>query len=170
MYCLQLIPECMVDCIQLCFMPLGFLTDHCPCICIDVLYCNVDIRNSRIIGKYIIYKNCYKYREIFPELGSICDEYIVFNMCTMCTRTMNGEEIYIMLKKSGIFHEQFNHYGEIIRKRDNPTPEELAEKQEIIRKQQEKEEIERLDLEECQRIIDKYKASSRLDKLKRSIA
>ena len=61
---------------------------------------------------------------------------------------MFGDDIFILLQNIGKSYKHFDDYAEFIRKRDHPTPEEISEKE----KQEE--------------ITNKYKASSRLERLK----
>ncbi len=81
-------------------------------------------------------------------------------------RMMFGDEIYLMLKKDGKSDKHFNQYKEHIRRRENPTPEEILERQkrmeEVLMEQAAREQKNRED----QIIVDKYKASTRIEKLK----
>lgn len=81
---------------------------------------------------------------------------------------LNAVEIYKLLKSKGLSHPHFEYCKEVIIKRDNPTPEEIAERE--TREERIREEgIKRQQQEnELNKIINKSKASSRIEKLKAS--
>ena len=77
--------------------------------------------------------------------------------CIMC-----GGNIFCMLRDDGLSHPTFDKYAEHVRRRDHPTPEEIAEAAET-RRRIEKESQKRLEKSrELEAITNKYKASSRL--------
>jgi hypothetical protein len=79
---------------------------------------------------------------------------------------MSGDKIYCILRDNNLSDNHFDGYAEYIRKRDNPTPEEITERQEKQRRLQEAQEESRRLYEEKQRVTNQYKASSRLERLK----
>lgn len=112
----------------------------------------------RIVGKYEISNMCNK---TYP-----CKHHIK-NMETGEVQTyVLGDKIYEMLKADGISDPHFNEYKEFIRKRDNPTQEEIQEKIEKERRIKESMDKWKREREELAKITNTYKASSRLEKLK----
>jgi hypothetical protein len=83
-------------------------------------------------------------------------------------RILNAVEIYEILKADGLSHPHFEYCKEVIRRRDNPTPEEIAERETREERVREAEIKRREQENELNKIIDKYKASSRIEKLKAS--
>jgi len=71
------------------------------------------------IGKYKISKRCL--------LTYPCKHYIT-NLETGEQHLLLGDKIFVILQKDGLSIPHFDSYKEFIRKRDNPTMEELAEK------------------------------------------
>lgn len=71
-----------------------------------------------------------------------------------------------MLRDDGLSYKHFDYYAEYVRKRDNPTPEELAERESQRKKIDEQQEKRRREREEMEKLTNTYKASSRLEKLK----
>jgi hypothetical protein len=118
---------------------------------------NKDFNSFRVIGNYEISEMC---------LLSFPCQHNVRNKVTDTTTRMTGDKIFTMLKTHGLNDSHFDCYEEYIRKRDNPTPEEIAEKLEREKKMQLQKEKNKLEYEERVRITNQYKASSRLDRLK----
>lgn len=111
----------------------------------------------RTIGKYEISDLCL--------LSYPCQHYIK-NTETGESSRMSGANIFCMLRDDGLSDTHFNDYAEYIRKRDNPTPEEIAEKETQNRINEERREQQKREKEEKERITNSYKASSRLERLK----
>ena len=104
----------------------------------------MDLNKKNLIGKYEISDLCFQ--------SSPCQHYVK-NIETGTAQLMFGDNIYSMLKNDGLTYPHFDCYAEFIRKRDNPTKEELDEKQ-------------RKERDEREKITNTYKASSRLERLK----
>lgn len=111
------------------------------------------------VGHYRISTEClqtYPCKHYVKDVNSNVDEL----------RMMCSDKIYKMLKNENLSHAHFNEYEEFVRKHENPTVEELAEKQiEEDRVQEEMQKREK-EQEEKNAIIDKYKASTHLERLK----
>jgi hypothetical protein len=118
----------------------------------------MDLFNAyRTVGKYKISDLCL---QSYP-----CQHYVT-NTETGKSGRLFGDEIYCMLRDDGISDEHFDKYAEFIRKRDNPTPEEIAQyeaREKELEEQSKKSEEERV---QRNKLTNTYKASSRLDKLK----
>ncbi len=109
----------------------------------------------RTIGKYQISTRCM---QTYP-----CQHYVKFPNGE--TRRRTGAEIYKLLEADGISDDHFTGYKEHIRRMENPTAEEIAankQERERVMKHMEKRKQEQ---EELDRITQKYKASSRIEKL-----
>ena len=117
----------------------------------------MDLNKKNIIGKYEISDICL---QSYP-----CQHYVK-NIETGTAQLMFGDNIYSMLKNDGLTYPHFDCYVEFIRKRDNPTKEELDEKLFREKKMDEQMEKERKEREEREKITNTYKASSRLERLK----
>jgi hypothetical protein len=114
------------------------------------------------VGNYEIQEFCL---ESFPCQHSIKD------LRTGKIWLYRADDIFVMLRDDGVSHPHFEYCREIIRKRDHPTPEEMT--------QQHREEMARMNRDwpqnvererkqrELDAIVDKTKASSRLEKLKK---
>lgn len=109
------------------------------------------------VGKYEISEFCL---QTYP-----CKHHFT-NTENGIASTMTGDKIFCILRDDGLSHPHFNSYAEFIRKRDNPTPEEIYEKETHQKKMAEMREQQRKKLEEMEKLTNTYKASSRLDKLK----
>lgn len=110
-----------------------------------------------VAGNYEIYDLCL---ETYP-----C-KHSVKNTVTGEMSIMSGAEIFILLKDMEKSDEHFDIYAEYIRKRDHPTPEEIYERENRETRLQEQNERLRIKKEEQKSIINQYKASSRLERLK----
>ena len=112
----------------------------------------------RKIGKYKISTLCL---QTYP-----CKHYVVDTEKGNDIGTLSGDRIFCMLRDEGISDPYFDEYAEFVRKRENPTPEELAER--IAEKQRTLERIarQRKESEELTKKTNQYKASSYLEKLK----
>lgn len=93
-----------------------------------------------------------------------CKHFILFNNGE--EKIMSGDKIFTLLKENQLSDEHFCCYEEFIRKRDFPTFKEIYErvKGEFKMKQYEKDRLKKH--KEQQIILQQFKASSRLDKLK----
>lgn len=108
------------------------------------------------IGKYEISNICL---ETYP-----CKHYIKFENGE--TELMSGDKIYRLFKSEGLTYHHIDSYAEWVRQHDFPSPEEIKKKEDDqlrIRQASEKRAKEQA---EQQKIVNQYKASSRLDKLK----
>ncbi len=74
-------------------------------------------------------------------------------------------DIFKKLQAEGLSHEHFEYCREIIRKRENPTPEDLAENP-ADREEREKQIAEHEQRMKEYNLIQRTKASSRLERLK----
>ena len=77
---------------------------------------------------------------------------------------MSGDDIYRLFHKEGLSDSHIDVYAEFVRQRDFP----IQRKNDQLRIQAEAER-EKNEQEEQQKRIDQYKASSRLDKLKKKL-
>lgn len=110
------------------------------------------------------------------KIQEFCMESFPCQHCIEDTRTgkifrLRGDEIFVMLRNDGFSHPHFEYCREIVRKKERPTAEEIAES---IRNEIEHNEQTRRQYEESERkqkeldaIINSSKASSRLEKLKK---
>lgn len=113
------------------------------------------------VGHYKIQELCL---QSFPCQHSIED------LQTGKIRTLRGDDIFVMLRDSGLSHPHFEYCREIVRKQENPTAEEIAQQESdeiahINRTIRQNEEMDRKQ-RELDAIVNKSKASSRLEKLK----
>lgn len=109
------------------------------------------------VGKYNISHICY--------LTYPC-QHNVTNNETGETTLMDGANIMCMLQKDNLSHSHFDMYAELVRKRHNPTEKELSQKMERQQLIQTRMEQQQKEKEEREFLTNKYKASSRLEKLK----
>lgn len=113
------------------------------------------------VGNYEIQEFCL---ESFPCQHSIKD------LRTGKIWLYRADDIFVMLRKDGVSHPHFEYCREIIRKRENPTPKEIAEAQaakvELERQIVEQEQKQKEKQKEIDDLINKTKASSRLERLK----
>ena len=110
----------------------------------------------RKVGKYEISNTCL---QSYP-----CKHNIRFENGE--TKLMSSDKIFSLLKNEGLTDKHFDIYEEFIRKRDFPTPEEIKKRENEIQMMQQAAEQWNREFAEQQKIIDQYKASSRLEKLK----
>lgn len=109
------------------------------------------------IGPYQISN---RVKKVYPPIHTVID------MRNGETRQRSGPAIYEMLLAEGISDSHFNQYADFIRKRDYPTEKEIAERIAYEEKRKARAEIRKREQEEQTKIIDTYKASSYLEKLK----
>ena len=110
----------------------------------------------RKVGKYEISNICL---HTYP-----CKHSIKFENGE--TKIMTGDKIYRLFKSEGLSDPHIDDYAEWVRQFDFPTPEEIKKREEDrIRIQQASEKREK-EAAERQKIVNQYKASSRLEKLK----
>jgi len=110
----------------------------------------------RTVGKFQISDLCL---QTYP-----CKHYIIFENGDKAM--MSGDKIYTLLTDNQLSDDHFHCYGEYIRKRDFPTPEEIQQRAERVIKMKQYNEDRIKKQKEQEQIIQQYKASSRLDKLK----
>ena len=82
---------------------------------------------------------------------------------------MNGIDIYDMLHTEGIHDSHFDQYAEVSLQRKHPSEEDermLKEYEKLEREMLRKREEEKIEIERQKNLGDKYKASSRLERLK----
>ena len=122
----------------------------------DTIITTMFTKKFRRIGKYKISNICY---ETYP-----CQHVVKYMDGT--TELMCSGDIYRLFKMEGLSDPHIDRYAEFVRKQDFPTAEEKQQRiddqlrmQELTRKRKEEETEQR-------KIIDQYKASSRLDALK----
>jgi hypothetical protein len=108
------------------------------------------------VGKYEISNLCY---ETYP-----CKHSVRFESGE--TRTMLGDKIYSLLCAEGLSDAHFNGYKEVIRRREFPTPEEIKEREERELQIEQEMKLREQQCQEQQQIVNKYKASSRIEQLK----
>ncbi len=114
-----------------------------------------------VYGNYEIENMCY---ETYP-----CQHYVT-NKQTGERTMMSGNDIFCLLRDNGFNCEHFDEYREYVRRIEHPTEEEMRENErrkkrweEAIKRQEQERKQEKIELE---RVTNKYKASSYLDKLK----
>ena len=110
----------------------------------------------RTVGKYKISNICL---QTYP-----CKHYITFENGE--TEMMSGDEIYRLFKSEGLYDKHIDSYAEFVRQRDFPTPEEIKEREDDRIRMQQITEKRAKEENERQQIVNQYKASSRLEKLK----
>lgn len=111
-------------------------------------------------GKYEVSSLCM--------LTSPCKHY-VRNTYTDKIYLMNGIDIYDMLHTEGIHDSHFDQYAEVSLQRKHPSQEDermLKEYEKLEREMLRKREEEKIEIERQKNLGDKYKASSRLERLK----
>jgi hypothetical protein len=109
----------------------------------------------RKVGKYEISNTCL---HTYP-----CQHIIKYEKET---KLMFADKIYRLFKSEGLFDEHIDSYSEWVRQRDFPTPEEIKERKNNIIKNHQASENRAIEEAERVKIVDQYKASSRLEKLK----
>jgi hypothetical protein len=116
-----------------------------------------EIFNSfRKVGKYEISTTCL---QSYP-----CKHKVIFENGE--TTMMSGDKIYRLLNKECLSYKHFDCYAEYVRRQDFPTPEEIKETEEKILEIEKSNEIRKKEYNEQQKIINQFKASSRIEKLK----
>lgn len=116
----------------------------------------MELNSFRQIGKYQISNLCL---ETYP-----CKHYMKLNNGD--AKLMSGGNIYRLFKSEGLSDPHIDKYAEWVRQQDFPSPKEIIKiinDQQSI--QQESEKRAKKAAEE-QKIVNQYKASSRIDKLK----
>lgn len=115
-----------------------------------------ELNSFRKIGKYEISNICL---QSYP-----CKHYIKFKNGD--TKLLSGDKIYRLFKSEGLSDLHIDEYAEWVRQCDFPSAEEIIKsKNDILRIQQASEKRAKETAEE-QKIVNQYKASSRIDKLK----
>ena len=110
----------------------------------------------RKIGKYKISHLCF---ESYP-----CKHFIKFENGE--NKLMGSDQIYRLFKSEGLSDPHIDRHAEFVRKLDFPTPDEIQKRIDDQLIQQQASEKRAEQYAEQEKIINKYKASSRLDKLK----
>jgi hypothetical protein len=117
----------------------------------------IEISNTfRKIGEYEISNRCL---QSYP-----CKHYIKLKNGN--TKLMSGDKIYRLFKTEGLSDPHIDKYAEWVRQQDFPTLEEIMKKKNDPLRIQQDSEKRAKEEEEKQKIINQYKASSRIDKLK----
>jgi len=114
------------------------------------------LNGFRKIGKYEISNYCL---ETYP-----CQHNFKFKNGE--TKLISGGEIYRLFKSEGLSDPHIDRYAEWVRQHDFPTPEEIKKRKDDLLIIQQAEEKRANEEAEEQKIVNQYKASSRLDKLK----
>jgi len=127
----------------------------------DCMNCKKNDEKVYSVGRFKISHTCL---ETYP-----CQHYVKDTELTNDNyKTMWGKDIFTMLKQHGLSLLHFDKYEEPIIEQD--TEEIIAarkkERDEILLKEQERMNIERQKQEELNIIVNKYKASSYLERLK----
>lgn len=112
------------------------------------------------VGKYKISEFCL---HSYP-----CKHYVEYSKYGMYSfgcftskrELLSGDYIYTMLAEDNLSHPHFDKYKEFIRKRDNPTNEEIEEKQLLEEQCLKKMEQQKIEEANKNMIIDKYKSST----------
>lgn len=115
------------------------------------------LNDFRKIGKYEISNLCL---QSFP-----CKHYIKLENGNVTLKS--SDQIYRLFKSEGLTDPHIDKYAEWVRKCDFPTPEEILEDKNNFLKNQKESEIRTKERDEKQKIIEQYKASSQIDKLKK---
>ncbi len=118
------------------------------------------------VGKYKISSLCL---HSYP-----CKHYVEFSKygidllhCFTSKRKLySGDHIFTMLANDNLSHPHFDVYKEFIRKRDNPTNEEMAVKRMLHEQHLKKMEQQKLEAANRKMIIDKYKSSTYIERKK----
>jgi hypothetical protein len=79
---------------------------------------------------------------------------------------MLGDKIYTLLDAEGLSDKHFDYCAEYIRRRDFPTSEEIKQREEKKLKIEESIKIREKECNEQQKIVNQFKASSVIEKLK----
>jgi hypothetical protein len=108
------------------------------------------------VGEYYISDSC--------DLTYPCKHYMT-TLDESGVKIYSALDIFKKLQAKGLSHEHFEYCREIIRKRENPTPEDLAENP-ADKEEREKKIAEHEQIIKEYHIIQNTKASSRLEKLK----
>ncbi len=116
-----------------------------------------DLNSYRTVGKYQISNMC---------LQSYPCQHSIIHTETGETKQMYGSAIYTLLKEDGMSDAHFDRYAEYIRRHEHPTVGELANERHNEQTMQENRLAHKKRKEEQDKIINQFKASSRLDKLK----
>lgn len=111
----------------------------------------------REVGNYELSTLCM---ESYP-----CQHYVKFKNGN--TRLFTSDIIYRIFKSEGLSDPHIDKYAEFVRQHDFPTPEEIVIIKNMKLKNQEVIEKREKEADEKQKIINQYKASSRIDKLKK---
>ena len=110
----------------------------------------------RKVGKYEISTICL---QTYP-----CKHTIRFENGE--TNIMSAPKIYTLLNAEGLSDKHFDYCAEYIRRRDFPTPEEIKQREEENFKIEESIKIREKQYNEQQKIVNQFKASSIIEKLK----
>jgi hypothetical protein len=111
------------------------------------------------VGEYMIDEGCF--------LTYPCKHYIKSKDDYGSTLKLHlATDIFKKLQAKGLTHEHFEYCREIIRKQENPTPEEIAEAQAAEEERERKRVEQEQKWKEKQDLINRTKASSRLERLK----
>jgi hypothetical protein len=110
----------------------------------------------RKIGKYEISNKCL---HSYP-----CKHTIKFENGE--TQIISGDKIYRLFKSEGLSDTHIDSYAEWVRQRDFPSPEEIKKREDDLLIIQQDSKKRAKEVIEQQKIVNHYKASSRLDKLK----
>lgn len=117
----------------------------------------MEILNSfRKIGKYEISNHCL---HSYP-----CKHKIKFE--NGVTKLISGDKIYRLFKSEGLSDPHIDSYAEWVRQCDFPSAEEIKKREYDLLIIQQASEKRAKEATEKQKIVNQYKASSRLDKLK----
>ena len=114
------------------------------------------LNSFRIVGKYKIYNLCL---QTYP-----CKHYIEFENGE--TKLLTGDTIYRLFEKEGLVDDHFEDYKEYVRRQDFPTMRERIQRIEETMQSMKSTQEQKERRAEEQVIVDRYKASSRLEKLK----
>ena len=125
------------------------------------------MQNYRRVGKYDISTRCYLTYPCKHNVKIIHDDDddFEYNNNKKKPKLMSGVDIYCMLLKDNITDSHFE-YSDYVRKRDHPSKEELEEREILRIKVENMKEEARVRKEEQERVTQKYKASSRLERLR----
>lgn len=111
------------------------------------------------VGEYMIDEGCF--------LSYPCQHYIKSkNNYGSTLKLHHATDIFKKLEAKGLTHEHFEYCREIIRKKENPTPEDIAEAQAAKNEMERKIEEQEQKRKEHDELINRTKASSRLERLK----
>ncbi len=113
----------------------------------------------RKVGNYKISNMCL---ESYPCKHSVCFK-------NGNTEIISGDVIYRWLKAEGLSDEHLDQYAKYVRKIHFPTLEEIKERKYKMKIEEAKKEYIEREKEREQQIVDQYKASSRIEKLKQKL-